>query len=132
MRFSSLLDKTAMNYESSVEFLSETTPGVTFRVKRITFGRRLELTRRVREIARRIEFADAGAGFTDKVEASLLSMEVDRLYLEWGLESITGLTLDGVPASVVETIERGPEELCREMVEAIRRECGLTEEERKN
>ena len=121
-----------MNYESSVEFLSETTSGVKFRVKRITFGRRLELTRRVREIARRIEFADAGAGFTDKVEASLLSMEVDRLYLEWGLESITGLTLDGAPASVVDTIERGPEELCREMVEAIRRECGLTEEERKN
>lgn len=121
-----------MNYESSVEFSSETTPGVTFRVKRITFGRRLELTRRVREIARRIEFADAGTGFTDKVEASLLSMEVDRLYLEWGLESVMGLTLDGMSAGVVDTIERGPEELCREMVEAIRRECGLTEEERKN
>jgi len=30
-----------MNYESSVEFLSETTSGVKFRVKRITFGRRL-------------------------------------------------------------------------------------------
>ncbi len=121
-----------MNYESSVELSSKTTEGVTFRVKRITFGRRLDLTRRVREIARRIEFADAGASFTDKVEASLLSMEVDRLYLEWALESITGLILDGVPASVGDAIERGPEDLCREMVEAIRRECGLTEEERKN
>ena len=83
MKSLSLSDESTMNYESSIELSSKTTEGVTFRVKRITFGRRLELTRRIREIARRIEFADAGAGFTDKVEASLLSMEVDRLYLEW-------------------------------------------------
>ena len=121
-----------MNYESTVELQSKTMEGVSFRVRRITFGRRLELTRKIREVARRIEFAGAGVGFAEKLEESLLSMEVDRLYLEWGLESVTGLTLHGNVATMIDTIERGPEILCREIVQAIRAECGLSEEERKD
>jgi hypothetical protein len=62
----------------------------------------------------------------------LLALEVERLYLEWGLESVSGLDLDGVAATPQSLAERGPEELCREMIQAIKAECGLSDEERKN
>jgi hypothetical protein len=45
---------------------------------------------------------------------------------------ISGLTIDGEPADAANAIARGPEPLCREIVNEVRRECGLTEEERKN
>ncbi len=122
----------AASYESGVNRASVQFPGVAFRVRRMSFGRRLELMRRVRELAQRMEFAEAGEGFADKVEASLLALEVERLYLEWGLESVSGLDLDGVAATPESLAERGPEELCREMIQAIKAECGLSEEERKN
>lgn len=120
------------SHESGVELSSARFPGVRFRVRRMSFGRRLELMRRVRELAQRMEFAEAGSNFTDKVEASLLSLEVERLYLEWGLEWVSGLELDGSAATPQTLAERGPEELCREMIQAIKAECGLSEEERKN
>jgi hypothetical protein len=86
----------------------------------------------VRELGRKIEFHQAGDGIQDKIDAALSSGEVDRLYLEWGLIAVEGLTIDGEAASTASAIERGPEALCREIVHEIRRECGLTEEERKN
>ena len=49
-----------MNYESILERESETTPGVTFVLAKMSFGRRVELTRRLREIAQRVEFLEAG------------------------------------------------------------------------
>jgi len=121
-----------MNFETTVERESATVPGARFRVRRMTFGRRIELTKRVRELARRIEFAEAGETFADKVEASLLSLEVDRLYLDWGLESVRGLTVDGEAVSRENATERAPEALTREMIAAVKSECGLSEDERKN
>jgi hypothetical protein len=106
--------------------------GVRFTISRISFGRRLELTRRVRELGRRLEFQQAGQTIADKLDAALTTGEVDRLYMEWGLRCIEGLTIDGRAADVAAVIEDGPEGLCREIVQEIRRECGLTEDERKN
>ena len=119
-------------YDSGVSVASQAFPGVAFRLRRMSFGRRLELMRRVRELAQRMEFAEAGTGFADKVEASLLSLEVERLYLQWGLEAVSGLELDGAAATPEALMERGPERLCREIIDAIKAECGLSEEERKN
>ena len=62
----------------------------------------------------------------------MLDRKVERAYLEWGLEAIYGLEIDGEPADVGSLIDRGPEGLCREIAEQIRRECFLTEEQRKN
>lgn len=121
-----------MNYESTRTVQSATCEGVTFRVVRMSFARRLELARRVRDLGRRIEFQQAGEGLQDKVEAAVSTGEVERLYLEWGLLDISGLTIDGEAADAASAIARGPEDLCREMVREIRRECGLSEEERKN
>lgn len=121
-----------MNHESTRLLQSATCEGVTFRIARMSFARRLELARRVRDLGRRVEFHQAGESLEDKIDAAVSSGEIDRLYLEWGLAEVSGLTIDGEVADVQRLIEIGPEELCREIVREIRRECGLTEEERKN
>lgn len=107
-------------------------PGVEFAVSRMSFGRRIELMKKVRDLATRAEFFEAGCDEKNRMEASLLGAEIDRLYLEWGLAEIRGLELDGEPATPRMLLERGPEDLCREALEAVRLECGLSETERKN
>jgi hypothetical protein len=121
-----------MTYESVVEVASKIAPGVRFTVARMSFGRRVELMRRVRELARRAEFLEAGSQPGDKMDAGLLQAEIDRLYLAWGLRAVSGLVLDGSHASPELLAEAGPEELFREALEAVRAEAGLTDEERKN
>ena len=119
-------------YESRAWMESETTPGVRFQIFRISFSRRLELARKVRELAQRIEFLDAGAELKDKVESSILGGEIDGMYLEWGLVSVEGLTIDGETVTPELLIDRGPERLTREIAGRIRAECHLSEDERKN
>jgi hypothetical protein len=119
-------------WESRKVVVSETLSGVTFVIARMTFGRRLELMRRVRDLAARLEFFEAGRDAGNEMEASLLAAEIDKLYLLWGLEEIQGLELDGQPATPESLIERGPEELFVEALAAVKSECGLSENERKN
>ena len=130
-KFSSPSDK-AMQYASTVTLSSKVMEGVRFTIARMSFGRRIELTRRIRELGRKLEYLEAGEDLKEKIEATLLTQEVERLYLEWGLRGIEGLEIDGRPATPETVIAEGPEELCREIVAAIRSECGLSEEERKN
>ena len=92
----------------------------------------MELSRRVREISRKAEFLEAGTELHEKIEASILALEIDAMYLQWGLASIEGLIIDGEPATVTQLLEKGPEDLAREIVGAIREQCGLSEPERKN
>jgi len=119
-------------WESSRVVASEAWPGVEFVIARMTFGRRLELMKRVRDLAARAEFFDAGRDEKNRMEASLLGAEIDRLYIEWGLEEIRGLEIDGEQATVRLLVDRGPEELFREALAAVKFECGLSETERKN
>ncbi len=88
--------------------------------------------RQVRDLAKKIEYFEAGHDGKNDMEASLLGAEVDRLYLRWGLEEIRGLEIDGMAASPELLIERGPEELFWEALNAVKAECGLSENERKN
>jgi hypothetical protein len=120
-----------MNYESWLEKESQTTPGVRFVLAKMSFGRRVELTRRLREIAQRVEFLEAGEA-REKIDAALLTCEIDRLYVLWGVREIRGLLLDGEMATPESLVTDGPEELFREVVAAVKAECGLTEAERKN
>jgi hypothetical protein len=113
-------------------FPSVTHPEVEFVIARMTFGRRIELMRRVRDLATRLEYFQAGQEAGNKMEAGLLSAEIDRLYAEWGLEEVSGLEIDGEPATPRSLIERGPEDLFLEVLAAIKAECGLNETERKN
>jgi hypothetical protein len=121
-----------MNYESVVEIGSAVSAGVKFRVSRMSFGRRIELTRRIRELTQKVEFLEAGEDPKEQLEAALLSAEVDRTYVLWGLKEVTGLELDGSPATPESLVACGPEELFREALTAVKAECGLSDTERKN
>ncbi len=98
----------------------------------MSFGRRVELMQRVRELARKMEFLEAGNGPGERMDVALLQAEIDRLYLMWGLRGITGLEVDGAPATPATLADSGPEELFREALGAVRAETGLNEEQRKN
>jgi hypothetical protein len=119
-------------YESVVRVDSKAIQGVVFLINRISFGRRMELSRQVRALSQKSEFLEAGSQLQEKIEASILSQEIDTLYLRWGLVAIEGLTIDGEPAITDQLIDKGPEELTREIVGAIKDQCGLSEAERKN
>jgi len=121
-----------LQYESIVSIDSKAAPGVRFAIHRISFGRRMELSRRVRELSRKAEFLEAGTEMHEKIEANILAQEIDAMYLQWGLLSIEGLIIDGETATTDRLLEKGPEELTREVVDAIKTQCGLSEPERKN
>lgn len=120
-----------MEYESEKTVEARSVEGVRYTIARMSFGRRLELTRRIWELAGKAEFVQAGGRERDKLEAALLAGEIDRIYLAWGLVRIEGLTVDGAEATPAGLFEAGPEELTREVVAAIKAECGLSEEEKK-
>ncbi len=126
------LHEMPMDYYSIIEHKSQVMPGVVFEIRRMSLGRRLEMSRQIRELSTRMEFSQAGDGFTDQVDATVLGLEIDRVYLRWGLVAISGLVVDGLPATVDILLEAGPEDLCREIINTVRVECGLNEEERKN
>jgi hypothetical protein len=121
-----------MEYESVAVVRSKVAEGVSFEVARMSFGRRVELMRRVREMARRVEFLEAGDGVGDRMDAALLRAEIDRLYVSWGVRRVSGLVVDGVDATPEMLAEAGPEEVFREALAAVRAETGLSEAERKN
>ena len=77
----------------------------------MSFGRRQELVRRIREIGRKVEFLVAGTDPKDKLESAVLACDMDRAYLECGLVAVEGLMIDGVPATPEGLIEKGPVEL---------------------
>ena len=84
----------------------------------------------LRELHR--EFLNAGESVEEKLQAALLSAEIDQLYVNWGLLELIGLEVDGVGATPEMLASAGPEDLFREALSAIKAECGLTEDERKN
>jgi hypothetical protein len=119
-------------YESVAWFDAESTEGVRYAIARISFGRRMELARRMREIGRKAEFLAAGDDAREKLEAVVVSAEIDRAYLEWGLISVAGLTIDGEAAEPVVVIDRGPMKLTAEILARIKAEWSLSGDERKN
>ena len=121
-----------MIYDSSFEVSSASVPGVIFTIRRVSIARRLELLRKVREMAARTEFFRAGAQLDDKLEASIASAEVESLYVVWGVTRVDGLIIDGVDATPESLVTLGPEELVREAATLVRSQLGLSEDERKN
>ncbi len=119
-------------YESCLSVESGIIPGVRFVVQKMSFARRMELTRRIRDLAERVEFLNAGESTKEKMDAALLSAEIDRIYVLWGLSEVGGLELDGTPVTPESLVLRGPEELFREALAAVKAACGLSEDERKN
>ena len=121
-----------MNYESFRTVESKELAGVQLTVRRMSFSRRLELMRKIRELAQRAEFLRAGEDPAEKMDGALLRAEIDRIYVAWGVEAIEGLELDGAAATPETLVSAAPEALFREALEAVKAECGLTEAEIKN
>ena len=125
-------DASHTSYETATVVESRVVSGVKFTIAKVSFGRRVELMRKVRELARRLEFLEAGQEPGEKMDAAILRAEVDRLYVAWGVKGVSGLALDGAIATPESLMETGPEELFQEALAAVRAETGLTEEQRKN
>lgn len=106
-------------------------PGVTFAVRRLSLSQKIELTQRMRELTLQNEFLRSGEA-ADQLQASLADLLARKLYLEWGLAEIRGLSVDGLPADVPALIDKGPVNLVDEAIAMIQSETGLTEQERKN
>jgi len=118
-------------YSSVVWRESAIIPNIQFAVRRASLLQRIELTRRLRELTLHNEFLNAG-GTPDQLQASLSDLQARKLYLEWGLAEVKGLSIDGVLADADLLIAKGPENLLEEMISAIRSETQLSEDERKN
>jgi hypothetical protein len=132
MKFSLRLGSPGPAGHSSVAWRqSQTMPEVRFAIKRISLANRLELTRQLRELTLRYDFLNAGET-SDQLEAAMSDLLVRKLYVEWGLAEIQGLTIDGDAATPALLIQKGPEPLTGEIISAIREEIELSEDERKN
>jgi len=121
-----------MEHESTLSVRAATAAGVEFVVAKVSFQRRLDFLAKLSELGQRLEFLEAGETARDRIEATLLHGEIDKLYLESHLLGIIGLILDGEPATPASLIAKGPEELVQEAVRIVKSQFGLSEEERKN
>ncbi len=130
MNFTSLLRR-SYGYSSLIWRDSQTVTGVRYAVRRISLQQRIELTRKIRELAIRHEFLNTGNS-ADQLEATMGDLLVQKLYLEWGLAEIQGLSIDGKPGTIELLIEKGPDALTDEIVTTVRAELSLSEDERKN
>lgn len=130
MRFTSHSRKET-KYASVIWHESKTVSGVRYATRQVSLQQRIELASRIREIVLRHEFLKAGdAG--DQLEVTLGELLVRKLYIEWGLQEIEGLAIDGEPATVESIVAKGPEALTDEIVTSIRGQLELSGEERKN
>jgi hypothetical protein len=114
-----------MKYESTITVPAKSAPGVTLRLNRMSFARRMELMERIRDLGARAESLGATDEVLQNMDATLLALEVDRAYVLWGVREIMGLEVDGVPATPQSLAEAGPEALFREALTAVRGICGL-------
>jgi hypothetical protein len=121
-----------MQYTSTIQHESRTIPGVTFTLWRLSFGKRLELLRRIHSLAGKHEFLTASPAIESHYEAAILEKEIQHVYLECCLVQVEGLWIDGESACAHLLIERGPEALVDEITAAIQGQIGLSAEEQKN
>src|SRR5271155_3361924 len=120
-------------WESRVWFDAAAMEGVRYEIVRVSFGRRIELARRIRGIGRRMLFLEAGKkADRETLEATVLAAEIDRAYLEWGLVSVEGLEIDGAAATAETLVDGGRVDLAMEILGRIKSECGMGGDERKN
>jgi hypothetical protein len=118
------------SYESVVCKESAIWPGVSYVVERMSFGRRIELMKLIREATVKGEFLHAG-GESGTMSSAITSAEVSRLYVQWGLKEIRGLQIDGASSAPDILIHSGPEELFHEALAFVMSECQLDDKEKK-
>ena len=125
------LSRRQTNVQSVTWHESECFPGVTFALRQSSLAGRLDLMKAMRDLISTNEFLRSGDAL-DQTDAAISDLLARRLYLEWGAKSIEGLMIDGKRADIGRLIEKGPEDLCTEIVDRIREGLELSETERKN
>jgi hypothetical protein len=130
MKLTSLLHR-QKDYSSVSWHSSQTIAGVRFAIRRVSLQQRIELNHGVRELTIKHEFLKAGDA-SSQLEAALSDLLVSKLYIEWGLQTIQGLSINGQAATADSLIANGPESLTDEIVRTIQAESTLTDDERKN
>ena len=121
-----------MKYYSTIRKESRVFPGVWYEIRRSSLKSRLELLRLVRTEGHSLHFHNASEDFADQLRSQELLKVIEAIYIRWALLRLVDLSIDDQPADCDLLIEKGPEDLCREIAESIREECFLSEEERKN
>ena len=119
-------------YQSAHWISSETFPGVRYLINQMSLGRKIELTRQIREIGSKVEFLEASGDPREQLQAAALVGEIEGTYILWGLAAVEGLDIDGESATPSTLLSKGPFSLAMEILRCIKSECGLTETERKN
>ncbi len=119
------------SFESTTRVESKTQLGAVFWIRRVSLAQRIALLEEIGRLGHKNEFLQAGSA-EEQLMAALNSIRAARLLIHWGVDRIEGLTIDGQPATPDLLVERGPEELCGEIAEALQSSLGLNEEERKN
>jgi hypothetical protein len=117
-------------YDTAVAVSSALSPGVIYIIEKMSFVRRLDLMKSIRNLAIQLEF-EMAAEKSDTMTVSVLTAQIDCLYLRWGLREVQGLFIDGNPATPELLTSAGPEELFAEALAAVKRECGLTDVQKK-
>jgi|SRR5579884_1510800 len=120
------------SWASTVEIGSEVWPGVRYTVRRMSLAVRNTLVRCIRELAQKAEYHSAGDSVDDRLQASALAGEIDAAYIRCGLVRVDGLTIDGAAVTPELLISGGPEALAHEIAGAVKAQCSLSEDERKN
>lgn len=98
----------------------------------MSLGRRIQLAEAIRDLAQELECHQANDSPKEQVDSAVLSARIDQIYLHWGLLTVSGLTIDGQSATAETLFADGPEPLLREIVDRIKAECGLSDDQRKN
>lgn len=141
-----------MNFVTTVKKESKVFPGVSYVLNKMSEARRAQLrlliaepTSRIRNLLREMgaledkypassrpeEVNNELLVLSDKME-QISSDEINPKWLKWGLKSLDGIEIDGVPATADSLLADGPPALFMEIVDEIKRIAQLSGEEEKN
>lgn len=138
-------------YASSFEVPSKAIEGVSFSLRKMSEARRIDFRLRTAEAQAKLRAltmeatslqaqarTDSSPALIDRIEdvseriTAVVSGEINPAYVRWGLKSISGIEIDGEPATVESLIDAGPSDLFAEICGIIQASSGMTDEEIKN
>jgi hypothetical protein len=121
-----------VEYITNFDHHSQNFPGVTCRIEKITFEKRLALLKEIRELARQYEFSAAGVSVGDRYEAAVIQHEINQRYWHYFVSAVSGLSIDGDEATAASVWSCGPDGLVQEVLEVIASQVFLSADEAKN
>lgn len=142
-------------YSSTITLDSQVNPGVQFTIFKMSEARRADfrlksaepmgrvrnLTREAEALSDRIKAMPDGEidrtvlvqveDLHESINTELIC-HVNPAWIRWGLKEVTGLIIDGEPATVESLISKGDPALFAEVLQAIKDVSSMTDEQLKN